>query len=156
MNPITYNQFKKEVRLLGLDVLIGNKFVSVRHESVTLATIEVNNVKILDLNWGIFPSIISEDDRIKLADLCWQLASTPIEQRVGDELYHLRVTDKYLTFFNSPYEYLNVVRHTGTTFISDKEETTLCKTVFTGDEINELSKEYDLSLFKKEEVLNDL
>ena len=36
--------------------------------------------------------------------------------------------------------------------ISTKHETSLYKTIFTEEEINELAKEYDLSLFEKVEV----
>ena len=153
MEYITYKQFEREINKIGHSVDLDNDWrVYVQDEyDIIIAAVNKRVYKNLDLDWKHYNSLADEEKEL-VADLCWQLASTPLKDREEPKAYYLKVCQKYLPFFSNPYKYLNLVRCTGATCISDKGETTLCKTIFTEEEINELSKEYDLSLFEKVEV----
>lgn len=165
MEYITYKEFEEEVNKMGYSVEMTELHVVIRrndddddndndNDNDIVATISTKRTHVLDLYWWTHINMFIWD-REEIASICWQLASTPLSYREEPKAYYLKVCQKYLPFFSSPYKYLNLVRHTGATCISDKGETTLCKTIFTEEEINELSKEYDLSLFEKIEVEND-
>ena len=151
MDKMTYKQFEREMNKMGCHIKDGNYFLYVEHGSNMMAIINKETLKKVNLNFGGISGAMEEAERIKVADLCWQLASTPLKDREEQNLYHLKVYPKYSPFFDSDCDYLNIDRD-NEMVISTKHETSLYKTIFTEEEINELSKEYDLSLFEKVEV----
>ena len=156
MDKMTYKEFEKKMSSLGY--IINDDYE--RHTYIvdinrgTVATVSKLNYKQLDLNWDEY-EYLPEEEKEVFADLCWQLASTPLKDREEPKKYYLKVCQKYLPFFSSSYEYLNINTRTGRMELSTEIETTLCKTIFTEEEINELAKECDLSLFERVEVEDD-
>ena len=156
MEKLTYKEFEREMNKMGYSVgLDDDLWVYVQDEYVDII-VAVNKkiYKHLDLEWVRYKSLTNEEKEL-VADLCWQLASTPLADREEPKSYHLKVCPKYSPFFNSTHEYLNINVDNGRMMVSTNYKTRLSKTIFTEEEINELAKEYDLSLFEKVEVTDE-
>ena len=151
MEYMTYKEFEREINKIGCHSEEGYYFIYVKHGLTVVAAIDKENLKNLNLSFDGSLCVMEESERNIVADLCWILASTPLEDREEQNLYHLKVYPKYSPFFDSDCDYLNIDRD-NEMVISTKHETSLYKTIFTEEEINELAKEYDLSLFEKVEV----
>ena len=150
MEYITYKQFEKIINELGYKVEHDFHVYVQSDSGRTFACISKVDYKQLNLIWPKTREL-TDAEKDLMSDACWQLASTPLEDREEQNLYHLKVYPKYSPFFDSDCDYLNIDRD-NEMVISTKHETSLYKTIFTEEEINELSKEYDLSLFEKVEV----
>lgn len=151
MEYMTYKEFEREINEMGYTVETGKSDVIVKGDNnCTIVTISHKLSYVLDLDWDFYRKMF-QWDREKLANLSWRLTSTPMRYREELKKYRLKVYPKYSPFFNSDCDYLNIDRD-NEMVISTKHETSLYKTIFTEEKINELSKEYDLSLFEKVEV----
>ena len=150
MDKMTYKQFEKIINELGYEVEHDFHVYVQSNSGRTFACISKVDYKQLNLIWPKTREL-TDAEKDLMSDACWQLASTPLEDREEQNLYHLKVYPKYSPFFDSDCDYLNIDRD-NEMVISTKHETSLYKTIFTEEEINELAKEYDLSLFEKVEV----
>lgn len=155
MSKMTYNEFGELVTKMGYQAWLNfEAYAQVADESgATVAVVHKKQYKVLSLDWITFKRL-TDEERDLLADAYWKLASTPLKDREEPKKYYLKVCPKYSPFFDSPYEYLNINRD-NEMVVSTKHETSLYKTIFTEEEINELAKEYDLSLFEKVEVIDE-
>ena len=151
MEYMTYKQFEELVAEMGYQIFPDEEYVNVVNDyDYTLARVSKVDYKILNLDWLSF-KVLAEEGRHLLGNACWTLANTPLKDREELKKYRLKVYPKYSPFFDSDCDYLNIDRD-NEMVISTKHETSLYKTIFTEEEINELASEYDLSLFERVEV----
>lgn len=154
MEKLTYKEFEEIVNDMGCQVSFEETVVFVEKDSILdtnsiVASISKTRMGIISIHGS---PLLKEEEIVAIGRLSWLLASTPLTDREEQKRYYLKVCQKYLPFFSSSYEYLNINTHTGRRLIASKNETDFHKTIFTEEEINELAKEYDLSLFEKVEV----
>ena len=153
MEYITYKQFEREINKIGHSVdLDKDRRVYVQDEyDIIIAAVNKRVYKNLDLEWRRYNSLADEEKEI-VADLCWQLASTPLNKRIELKKYRLRVKPQYQPFFSDGHIYLRKVKYSDVFGISDIKHDNFNNSVFTEDDLVELAKEYDLSLFERVEV----
>ena len=153
MEYITYKQFEREINKIGHSVDLDNDWrVYVQDEyDIIIAAVNKRVYKNLDLEWRRYNSLADEEKEI-VADLCWQLASTPLNKRIELKKYRLRVKPQYQPFFSDGHIYLRKVKYSNVFGISDIKHDNFNNSVFTEDDLVELAKEYDLSLFERVEV----
>ena len=126
--------------------------VLVIKENTTIATVPKWSTCRMNTNALDMFDTVLEEDRVIVAKLCWQLASTPLKDREEPTKYYLRIVEPYMSFFDEGYLYLNMNKQTRKAIIDSKGESVMFKTTFTIDEIEALEQEHDLSLFEKVEV----
>ena len=80
MGKITYREFEKEVNMMGWKVG-GDDYASVSCGGTILASVSKECTHVLDLDWRMFRAALSEEEKTKLANLCWRLANTPLGDR---------------------------------------------------------------------------
>ena len=100
MEYITYKEFEREMNKRGYDVVLNDYYqVFVQDEyGMTIIAVDKTKYKSLDLYWNRYESLTDEEKDL-VADPCWQLVSTPLEDREEQNLYHLKVYPKYSPFF---------------------------------------------------------
>lgn len=153
MNYLTYKEFEKIINELGYDVVLNDYYqVFVQDEyGNTIVAVDKTKYKSLDLYWNRYESLTDEEKDL-VADPCWQLASTPLEDREEPKKYHLRIVPRFRPWFVDGYDYLKQSISYGNCWVSDSEENFFHKTVFTESEIEKLREDNDLVLFEKVEV----
>ena len=135
---MTYEEFKDEVEALGFKV--GNFFGTLKiiNGNETVAYVHRNNVGEIDThNYGFEGLEVSE--KLKLLDICYQLAKTPPEEREPVKKYYLKhkfIFDKqaYLAK-NEKYFWLMIKIKTD----ADYQQ-------FTLDEIEEIKEKFGVTL----------
>lgn len=139
-----YSEFKAEVEKLGFVMEDGTPiYVDKSKEGETLMSIGKHKQFWLAPGWNGFYNL-TEDQKLKLYELGYQLAKTPLAEREEEKRYYLRLVA------NLPFEftYLNKDKETGCYSISDEREFKVCQTIFTESEVAEM----DITGFEKVEV----
>ncbi len=148
-------EFIKRVKELGFKIRTNDIDIIVCDEIGPIAT--VNEVK----QYGL--SIYAETRYQipqELFDLCTQYASTPIDEREGEQKFYLQKIKSFYDTCDEEYAFLNLDMDDNTFFLSDVGQYDNSKTQFTQKEIDKIKEEQhtDLSEFKQipvEEVEND-
>ena len=145
-----YSEFKREVEKMGFVVEDDGTpiYVDKSKDGETLVSIGKHNQFLLDPGWSGFNNL-TDDQKLKLYDLAYQLAKTPLAEREEEKRYYLRlvtppIIKKQVPQYLRYTEYLEgftvgLARDTGDSKI---------KTIFTESEIAEM----DITGFEKEEV----
>ena len=148
-----YSEFKAEVEKLGFVVEDDGTpiYVDKSKDGETLVTIRKHKRFCLDPGWSGFNNL-TEDQKLKLYDLAYQLAKTPLAEREEEKRYWLQKIPVPLLDKKGEKKWL--WKYTGTapfnTFGVDsiKIDSELYKTIFTESEIAEM----DITGFEKKEV----
>ena len=148
-----YSEFKVEVEKMGFVVEdVGTPiYVDKSKNGETLVSIGKHNRFSLDPGWSGFNNL-TEDQQLKLYDLAYQLAKTPLAEREEEKRYWLQKIPVPLLDKKGEKKWL--WKYTGTapfnTFGVDtiKIDSELYKTIFTESEIAEM----DITGFEKKEV----
>ena len=155
MEKITYKEFEREINKIGCHSEDGDSFLYVKHGLIIAAIISKETFKSLNLTYSDSLWAMEESERIKVADLCWQLASTPLADREEPKKYYLKVKPRYNHLFSFGEIYLNYQRQNANIFMSDYHENLHWQTQFTEEECEKLGKEYDLTILERVEVKNE-
>ena len=134
-----YSEFKAEVEKLGFVVEDEGVpiYVDKSKDGETLVSIGKHKRFWLDPGWSGFNNL-TEDQQLKLYDLAYQLAKTPLAEREEEKRYRLRLD---LPLVKLPYYlYRNV--HTGVTGITILENSDHAdyQMEFTSDELLGLNR----------------
>ena len=148
-----YSEFKAEVEKLGFVVEDDGTpiYVDKSKDGETLVSIGKHKRFWLDPGWSGFNNL-TEDQKLKLYDLAYQLAKTPLAEREEEKRYWLQKIPVPLLDKKGEKKWL--WKYTGTapfnTFGVDtiKIDSELYKTIFTESEIAEM----DITGFEKKEV----
>ena len=148
-----YSEFKAEVEKMGFVVEDDGTpiYVDKSKDGETLVSIGKHNRFSLDPGWSGFNNL-TEDQKLKLYDLAYQLAKTPLAEREEEKRYWLQKIPVPLLDKKGEKKWL--WKYTGTapfnTFGVDttKIDSELYKTIFTESEIAEM----DITGFEKKEV----
>ena len=152
MEKLTYKQFEKEINSIGYSVELDDGWVYVEYDyNNSIAAVDKKVYKNLDLDWKHYKSLTNEEKEL-VADLCWQLASTPLADREEQKKYYLKVKPRYNHLFSFGEIYLNYQRQNANIFMSDYHENLHWQTQFTEEECEKLGKEYDLTILERVEV----
>ena len=145
---MTYEEFLKGVDELGFKV--GNHFVNLRITNVkneTVAYVHRDNVGEVDTFHYGFKSL-EASEKLKLFDLCYQLAKTPLEKRESVKKYYL--IHKLIGKRNNAYLHLDLNDGSFLTGIESvyinffEEEHT--KVQFTLAEVEEIKEKFGVTL----------
>ena len=148
-----YSEFKTEVEKMGFVVEDEGVpiYVDKSKDGETLVSIGKHKRFWLDPGWSGFNNL-TEDQQLKLYDLAYQLAKTPLAEREEEKRYWLQKIPVPLLDKKGEKKWL--WKYTGTapfnTFGVDttKIDSELYKTIFTESEIAEM----DITGFEKKEV----
>lgn len=152
MEYITYKEFEREMNEMGYTIEMGKSDVIVKGDNnCTIATISHKLSYVLDLDWHFYNKMF-QWDREKLANLSWRLTSTPMRYREELKKYRLKVKPQYQPFFSDGHIYLRKAKYSDMFGISNIDYDYFDNSVFTEDDLIEISEKYDLSLFEEEEV----
>ena len=156
MSKMTYKEFEREINKIGYDVELDDEWwVYVKYEyNNIIVAVSKTTYKHLDLEWRRYKSLTDEEKEL-VADLCWQLASTPLKDREESKKYRLKVKPQYQPFFSDDHIYLRKSKYSDVFGIADIKRDSFNCSVFTEKNIEELSEKYDLSLFERVEVTDD-
>ena len=145
-----YSEFKAEVEKMGFVVEDDGTpiYVDKSKDGETLVSIGKHKRFWLDPGWSGFNNL-TEDQKLKLYDLAYQLAKTPLAEREEEKKYYLRlvtppILKKQVTEYLRKSEYLEYY----TTGLSKNTGDEKIKTIFTESEIAQM----DITGFKKEPV----
>ena len=143
-----YSEFKREVEKLGFVVEDDGTpiYVDKSKDGETLVSIGKYKQFLLDSEWSGFNNL-TEDQKLKLYDLAYQLAKTPLAEREEEKRYYLRNVSPLLR--GSGRGYLAKNKDTLEYYaLSLKCSEEFYQTIFTETEISEM----DITGFKKEPV----
>ena len=148
-----YSEFKREVENMGFVVIDSGApiYVDKDKDGETLMSIDVHRRFLLDPGWSGFNKL-TEDQQLKVYDLAYQLAKTPLAEREEEKLYWLQKIPVPLLDKEGEKKWL--WKYTGTAlsnvFGTDttKVDNKLYKTIFTESEVAEM----DIAGFEKVEV----
>ena len=147
-----YSEFKREVEKMGFVVEDDGTpiYVDKSKDGETLVSIGKHKQFWLDPGWSGFNNL-TEDQKLKLYDLAYQLAKTPLAEREEEKRYRLLyVTPPLLRRELMAPEYLYIRRCDGYIDTSlSAEDDPAFQTIFTESEIAEI----DITGFEKIEVL---
>ena len=145
-----YSKFKTEVEKMGFVVEDEGVpiYVDKSKDGETLVSIGKHKRFWLDPGWSGFNNL-TEDQQLKLYDLAYELAKTPLAEREEEKRYWLRlvtppILKKQVTEYLRKSEYLEYY----TTGLSKNTGDEKIKTIFTESEIAQM----DITGFKKEPV----
>ena len=145
-----YSEFKTEVEKLGFVVEDDGApiYVDKSKDGETLVAIGKHKRFCIDPGWSGFNNL-TEDQQLKLYDLAYQLAKTPLAEREEEKKYYLRlvtppILKKQVTEYLRKSEYLEYY----TTGLSKDTGDEKIKTIFTESEIAQM----DITGFQKVEV----
>ena len=146
-----YSKFKTEVEKMGFVVEDEGVpiYVDKSKDGETLVSIGKHKRFWLDPGWSGFNNL-TEDQQLKLYDLAYQLAKTPLAEREEEKRYYLRYdVPPLLRAVHVKPRYLYIRRCDGykDTSFSQTNDSTF-KTIFTESEIAEM----DITGFEKVEV----
>ena len=146
-----YSEFKAEVEKMGfLSIDSGAPiYVDKDKDGETLMSIDVHRRFRLDPGWSGFNKL-TEDQQLKLYDLAYQLAKTPLAEREEEKRYWLQRIDPPILGEQDP-RYLFYTRAGGYYDIgtTKSEWRNVIKTIFTESEIADM----DITGLKKIEVI---
>lgn len=148
MEKLTYKEFEEIVAEMGHKISPEEEYVNVVNDyDYTLARVSKADYKVFNLDWLSFKAL-NEERRHLLADACWRLTSTPLEDREEPKKYYLRLKPQfdYLKRYSPSY----LIRDPE--MVGDMCASSIAKMAFTDAQIKDMSKTYDLSIFKKVEV----
>lgn len=151
MEKITYKEFEKKVNKMGYQTYHTDNMMQVINEDAVIAMIYAKAEFRMNTTLNAF-RFIRKEDMGNIGNLCWRLASTPLEDREESKKYHLRVKPRFRPWFVDGHDYLKRSRLCGTCWTSDNEDNNFQQTIFTEAEIEELRKSNDLALFERVEV----
>ena len=145
-----YSEFKREVEKMGFVVEDDGTpiYVDKSKDGETLVSIGKHKRFLLDPGWSGFNNL-TEDQKLKLYDLAYQLAKTPLAEREEEKRYWLRKLPVPLLDRSEEKKWL--WRQRGTDIVGvdtlrvDHEK---YQTIFAESEIAEM----DITGFKKEPV----
>ena len=148
-----YSEFKREVEKLGFVVIDSGAPIYVDKDKAgeTLMSIDVHRRFRLDPDWRGFNKL-TEDQQLKVYDLAYQLAKTPLVEREEEKRYWLQKIPVPLLDKEGEKKWL--WKYTGMTpsnvFGTDttKIDGKLYQTIFTESEIEDM----DIAGFEKVEV----
>ena len=145
-----YSEFKTEVEKMGFVVEDGTPiYVDKSKNGETLVSIGKHKQFWLDPGWSGF-NHLTEDQKLKLYDLAYQLAKTPLAEREEEKRYYLLYdVPPLLRAVHAKPKYLYVRRCDGykDTSFSQANDSAF-KTIFTESEISQM----DITGFQKVEV----
>ena len=146
-----YSEFKAEVEKLGFVVEDDGTpiYVDKSKDGETLVSIGKHKRFWLDPGWSGFNNL-TEDQKLKLYDLAYQLAKTPLAEREEEKRYYLRYdVPPLLRAVHAKPRYLYRRIYDGyiDTSFSQTNDSTF-KTIFTESEISQM----DIKGFEKEPV----
>ena len=143
-----YSEFKAEVEKLGFVVEDDGTpiYVDKSKDGETLVSIGKYKQFLLDSEWSGFNNL-TEDQKLKLYDLAYQLAKTPLAEREEEKRYYLRNVSPLLR--GSGRGYLAKNKDTLEYYaLSLKCSEEFYQTIFTEAEISQM----DITGFEKVEV----
>ena len=142
-----YSEFKREVEKMGFVVEDDGTpiYVDKSKDGETLVSIGKHKRFWLDPGWSGFNNL-TEDQKLKLYDLAYQLAKTPLAEREEEKRYWLRIVAN-LGFMNDQ-RFLNLNIEREEYFICSARQSEWVKTIFTESEISQM----DITGFEKVEV----
>ena len=143
-----YSEFKAEVEKLGYVVDDSSTpiYVDTIEDGETLMSIGKHKRFWLDPWWSGFIHL-NEDQKLKLYDVAYQLAKTPLAEREEEKRYRLRIVANL--GFRDAQRFLNLNIEREEYFICSARQSEWVKTIFTESEIAEM----DITGFQKVEVL---
>ena len=142
-----YSKFKREVEKLDLEVMSNQRYIDVAIDKTVFLEISKENQYTMNADFWGFQFLASEIKR-ELFRLATELASTPLDEREDEKRYRLK-----LPFAMKYDSYLNLC--SDGFFVSSKDNSNDCKTIFTESEIEELKRKYNLDSFVLGEVLEN-
>jgi hypothetical protein len=142
-----YSEFKVEVEKMGFVVEDEGTpiYVDKSKNGETLVSIGKHKRFWLDSGWSGFNNL-TEDQQLKLYDLAYELAKTPLAEREEEKRYYLRLITK-LNFYGHQ-KYLSKLTADGEFYIAGPEESEASQSIFTESEIANM----DITGFQKVEV----
>ena len=143
-----YSEFKREVEKMGFVVEDDGTpiYVDKSKDGETLVSIGKHKRFWLDPGWSGFNNL-TEDQKLKLYDLAYQLAKTPLAEREEEKRYYLRNASPLLR--GSGRGYLAKNKDTLEYYaLSLKCSEEFYQTIFTESEINQM----DITGFERVEV----
>ena len=144
-----YSEFKREVEKMGFVVEDDGTpiYVDKSKDGETLVSIGKHKQFWLDPGWSGFNNL-TDDQKLKLYDLAYQLAKTPLADREEEKRYRLKLVNTLISDQDETYLNLQEGRDKPYWFIGSKTEIFGAKTIFTESEIAEM----DITGFVKEKV----
>ena len=141
-----YSEFKTEVENMGFVVIDSGApiYVDKDKDGETLMSIDVHRRFRLDPGWSGFNKL-TEDQQLKVYDLAYQLAKTPLAEREEERRYYLVLN---LPLVNNVQRYLNKIKNQNEYYLGSKMENRGYQTIFTESEISQM----DITGFQKVEV----
>lgn len=146
-----YSEFKRDIEEMGYSIVNGKDDLYVRkRRHRMIISIGLNSTYVIDSKFESFKDL--EDlEKERLLNLAWQLASTPLDERVNEKRYRLK-----LPFVKDDLKYLTVRKATGdltVSYLAPYYED--YQGEFTETEIKELKRKHNLDSFVLEEVKED-
>ena len=154
MEKLTYKEFDEEMKNIGLRTQENDLNVSVYSDKALVAAVNKSVVGMMTTYYGSF-EWLDQIDRYVLTMACHKLTMTYPEDRVEPKRYYLKVKPEYQVFFKDKYVHLKVSTYSGDPLVRPCEHDGATQLIFTEEEIEELNKKYDLSLFERVEVEDD-
>ena len=142
-----YSEFKTEVEKMGFVVEDEGTpiYVDKSKDGETLVLIGKHKRFWLDPGWSGFNNL-TEDQQLKLYDLAYQLAKTPLAEREEEKRYYLRLATKIDVYEDRRYLNMDIPNEKYT--LSENKDDAYYKAIFTESEIAEM----DITGFEKIEV----
>ena len=142
-----YSEFKTEVEKMGFVVEDEGVpiYVDKSKDGETLVLIGKHKRFWLDPGWSGFNNL-TEDQQLKLYDLAYELAKTPLAEREEEKRYYLRLATKIDVYEDRRYLNMDIPNEKYT--LSENKDDAYYKASFTESEIAEM----DITGFQKVEV----
>ena len=141
-----YSEFKAEVEKMGFVMEDGTPiYVDKSKEGETLMSIGKHQQFWFDPGWGGFNNL-TEDQKLKLYELGYELSKTPLAEREEEKRYRLRIVANL--GFKDDQRFLNLNIEREDYFICSARQSEWVKTIFTESEISQM----DITGFEKVEV----
>ena len=143
-----YSEFKAEVEKLGYVVDDSSTpiYVDTIEDGETLMSIGKHKRFWLDPWWSGFIHL-NEDQKLKLYDVAYQLAKTPLAEREEEKRYYLRLVTKIDVYEDRRYLNMDIPNEKYT--LSENKDDAYYKAIFTESEIAEM----DTTGFEKIRVM---
>ena len=151
-----YSEFKREVENMGFVVIDSGAPIYVRKDKdgETIMSIHVHSRFRLDPGWSGFNKL-TEDQQLKVYDLAYQLAKTPLAEREEEKRYWLQKIPVPLLDKEGEkkwlWKYIGMVPSNVFGADTIKIDSELYKTIFTESEINQMN----ITGFEKIEVKDE-
>lgn len=145
-----YSEFERKINSMGFEVIESSHSPSIlvaNSDGMLVALVSKINEFVVSSFFDEF-GLLERYQKKDLVDLCYQLASTPLEDREDEKKYYLRLDSTII----ADLSYLNLSEEDGNFELSNKNDFRDYKVTFTETEITELEEKHDLSMFVKEEV----